>query len=153
MSDDLMSNVNSGEQLRFPSHRKSPFQAPDEYAVAREKGVVPATLFDGRTVWFASRYQDVSEVLMDRRFSSSSTAENFPFFSASRKQVQLAAPYTLNRIDPPEHSSLRRMFAPMFTVQKMALFRPRLQAFVDGLIKEIIEKGPPSTCPGISPCG
>jgi cytochrome P450 len=141
--EEILMGVVPEEQMHFPGVRKCPFREPDEYATAREKGVVKARLYNEKPVWFVSRHEDVSQVLMDRRFSSSTAAENFPFISESREKLQRAHPYVLSFIDPPEHTGLRRLFAPMFTIRNMDAFRPRLEAFVDSLITETLEKGPP----------
>jgi cytochrome P450 len=139
MQDDV------GEpEFSFPAPRRCPFEAPAEYEIARERGVVRAKLWDGQPTWFVGRYKDVSSILMDRRFSSNVKEPNFPFFSESRAKVLLAKPFGLPFIDPPEHSKLRRIFAPMFTVRNMELFKPQLDAFVRTVISDLVEKGPPA---------
>jgi cytochrome P450 len=139
----MMTEASAEEEFHFPSARTGPFEAPSAYGRAREQGLVEATMYNGCPTWLATRYADVTSILTDRRFSSDVLAPNLPLFSKSRAQAQTQH-IGLRDIDPPEHTRLRRIFAPLFTVRNMQKFRPRLEEFVDTVIQDVLEKGPPS---------
>lgn len=49
----------------------------------------------------------------------------------------------LDHMDPPEHDVYRRMLAPSFMVKRVERLRTEVEGVVNGLIDEMVAKGPP----------
>lgn len=86
----------------------------------------------GRTAWLATGYEEVRQVLGSDKFSArlpyGGTAAGFTW------------PGFLTQYDPPEHTRLRRMVAPAFSVRRMQGFRPRVEQVVEDSL-DVIEAG------------
>lgn len=85
--------------------------------------------------WLVTRYDDVREVLGDaRRFSSSDQArmERISLVVGEEAAARLTfqAPGWFIGADPPEHTRLRRLLTPEFTVKRMRPLQPRIEAIV-----------------------
>jgi cytochrome P450 len=90
-----------------------------------------------------TRYDDFRKVLTDPRFSADTTRPGYPSanpgMSLARQKYR-----TFISMDPPDHTSHRRMLTGDFSVKRMELMRPKLQSIVDQLIDDLIKKGPPA---------
>lgn len=134
----------SAEAPRFPMKRGCPMSPPAEFAAFREvDGPQKVTLWNGKTAWLFTRFEDVTTVLADNRFSIQPTTPGFPMLSAARDAFLKEKP-TFIRMDPPEHGHLRRMITKEFMVKRMDAMRPRIQELVDGLFDAMERKGPPA---------
>jgi cytochrome P450 len=125
--------------------RDHPLDPAPEYRQSRDRA--PFTLvrlWDGKLAWLATRYEDVQQILSDTRFSQVPSRPGYPFPSESRARLLMTEQPPLNQMDPPEHTKFRRMFSRMFTVQKIGLMRPRVQAMVDSLIDDMLAVGSPT---------
>ncbi len=90
--------------------------------------------------YFLSRYDDVVAVYQDHvRFSSDKRVEFAPKFGAS----PLYEHHTTSVVfrDPPDHTRIRRLFAPAFTPRALAALEPRIEALVDRLLDEARARG------------
>lgn len=120
----------------FPWPRGN-FDPPDLYAWARQnRPVTQVTLPTGRPAWLVTRYDDVRSILSDPRVSADSRLPGFPHYAdiAKRPDEERA----LLRMDPPEHTVIRRMIAPNFIVKRMEALRPRIQRLVDDTIDHML---------------
>jgi oxidation protein CepE len=76
----------------------------------------------GRTAWLATGFDEVRQVLGSDRFSSrllyGGTASGITF------------PGFITQYDPPDHTRLRRVLSPAFTVRRMERFRPQVERVV-----------------------
>jgi cytochrome P450 len=129
------------EPASFPMPRSSPFHPPPEYHRLRaEQPISKARLdFDGSEVWIVARYEDVRAVLSDLRFSSDFSKPGFP----ARLTVQPPGAGTFIRMDPPDHTRLRKALSLEFTVNKVKSLHPAIEQIVDGLIDGMTAKTPP----------
>jgi cytochrome P450 len=89
---------------------------------------------------FLTRYEDVVAVYQDhRRFSSDKQAEFAPKFGDS----PLYEHHTTSVVfrDPPDHTRIRRLFAPAFTPKALAALQPRVARLVDALLDRAAARG------------
>jgi cytochrome P450 len=93
------------------------------YADLRERRVVRAR--DGAVV--LARHADVVAVLSDRRFGKLPTPK-----APLRAARVLFRMFLL--LDPPDHTRLRRVVAPAFTVSAIAVLRERITSLTGGLL-------------------
>jgi cytochrome P450 len=122
------------QDLSYPMQRQCPFDPPGDYAQLRTtQRFARVRLWDGSRPYLLTDYADIRAVLSNPRFSCEPTREGFPHIFEGRKVADMADRSFL-RLDPPEHDRLRRMVMKEFTVKKVELLRPLIQAVVDRLI-------------------
>ncbi|MGH3804585.1 MAG: cytochrome P450, partial [Pseudonocardiaceae bacterium] len=86
----------------FPMHRTCPFSAPAEYRELRDtQPVAQVSLWDGRSAWLLTRYDDIRSILRSSSISSQTRRPNFPFLSASDQAAKMQDE-SLQRMDGPE---------------------------------------------------
>jgi cytochrome P450 len=98
--------------------------------------------------WLITRYEDVREVLSDAaRFSNSGSSVRAYVAAAAGSEAAAGLPLGQNvpliGYDPPQHTRLRRMLAPMFTVQRMLRLLPRIEAIVTEHLDDMAKHGGP----------
>ncbi|MCW2947910.1 MAG: linalool 8-monooxygenase [Actinoallomurus sp.] len=98
--------------------------------------------------WLVTRYDDVREVLGDAiRFSNSGQAVRAHVAAAvdeeTAARLPLAAQGSLIGYDPPDHTRLRRMLTPKFTVKRMRRLQPRIEAIVTEHLDVMQDNGGP----------
>lgn len=140
------SGVDTTEAMPFPVARSCPFGPPPEYAPLRESQPISKVQLriNGKTAWLITKYEHVRQVLSDHRVSANWKHPGFPL------QVQLPpellapeAPVSLFNLDPPVHTTQRRMLLPEFTVRRIEALRPHVQSIVDECIDAMVEAGGP----------
>ncbi|AWS43587.1 cytochrome P450 [Streptosporangium sp. 'caverna'] len=121
--------------------------APEAVALRESGGLakVPVTLGSGEA-WLVTQYADVRQVLSDpSRFSNTlmggaaeraAAAGISPETLARRRKGQLLA------FDPPEHTHLRRMLTPEFTMRRMRRLDPRIAEIVEQHLDLLEQAGP-----------
>jgi cytochrome P450 len=93
--------------------------------------------------WVLSRYADIEKVLRDKRFGrnymprmrklhGARVFDELSFRMFSKSIVVL---------DPPDHTRLRNLMAKAFTNREIETLRPRVQAMVDRLLDDVIDRG------------
>jgi cytochrome P450 len=90
--------------------------------------------------YLLTRYDDVVRVYQDHpRFSSDKRVEFAPKFGAS----PLYEHHTTSVVfrDPPDHTRIRRLFAPAFTPRALAALEPRVVRLVDRLLDAAAARG------------
>jgi len=97
-----------------------------ELPVARVGGTTGAADEGGR--WLLTRYEDASACLSNTQDFSSQSA-NYP-----------VRPWIPQAIDPPAHTSYRRLMNKWFTPDAMTAVEPHLKSFADELLDRMIEK-------------
>jgi hypothetical protein len=129
------------DTLIFPMTRSVPLTPPSVYSELRQEPPRRVPLRSGQTAWLVTRYSDVRAVLTDRRVSSDHVHPNFP-------QVIPVPPVpgivSFLRMDPPEHSRLRRMVSREFTARRVEEMRPGIHATVGRLLDAVAASGPPA---------
>ena len=90
--------------------------------------------------YLLTRYDDVARVYQDhQRFSSDKRVEFAPKFGPS----PLYEHHTTSVVfrDPPDHTRIRRLFAPAFTPRALAALEPRVVSLVDRLLDAAAARG------------
>jgi cytochrome P450 len=82
-------------------------------------------------IWLLTRYRDVAAVLRDSRKISKDVSRLIP---ADRLT---AFDRMLLNLDPPEHTRLRALIAPLFSVRKISQLETRIASIVDDLLDNI----------------
>ena len=123
--------------------------APELSAVRDDEGVREVVTTFGTPAWLVTRHADVKEVLGDA--SRFSVAGPRPLDEAVLGQLELSAEEraqmragNLLGFDPPEHTRLRRMLTPEFTVRRMRRIEPRIVEIVDDHLDAMEQAGPPA---------
>lgn len=127
----------------YPMERAKacPLDPPPAYGRFRaERPITRITLdFDGGEVWLVTRYEDARTILGDPRFSSDFSTPGFP----ARLTARPPGPGTFIRMDPPDHSRLRRMLQPEFTRRRVEALRPAIDGIVTKLVDDMASRTPP----------
>ncbi|WP_163507405.1 cytochrome P450 [Fodinicola acaciae] len=121
----------------MPVHmRRNRFDPDDTLAAMREQRPVHriSTLFQS-DAWLVTRYDDVREVLGD--------AGRFSNVGRSPQAGQTDSSGFLLAYDPPDHTRLRRMLTPEFTVRRMERLRPRIEQIVADHLDAMAAAGAP----------
>ncbi|MCV4113142.1 cytochrome P450 [Pseudomonas aeruginosa] len=107
---------------------------------------------DQASIWWISRYADVSACLRDRRFSADPArlgAAGVRQGGASwfgHQQLQPLARFYDNFMlfnDAPRHTRLRRLFAPAFGPDAVRRWEARIEALVEELLDSLLERREP----------
>jgi hypothetical protein len=96
------------------------------------------TTWDGRRVWYVTRYEDARRVLRDSRFSVVQD-KGLPELSPGRDKT----PGTLGRTDEPRHRELRRMLADEFLVKRIDALQPSIEHTVATQLALLLTAAPP----------
>ncbi|MCV7283053.1 cytochrome P450 [Mycolicibacterium flavescens] len=96
---------------------------------------VDVDLPDGTAAVAVARQSDVRTVLSDDRFS--------------RAQFRMRTPsagsdFGLVNVDPPLHTVRRRLLRGWLTMRSAQQARPRIELVANGLVDDLLEKGPPA---------
>jgi cytochrome P450 len=107
------------------------------FAGLREQGPVTKVVVEGLAVWLVTRYEDIREGLSDPRLSNDpelgdAVTRAVPWVGASDATAR-----HMLRLDPPDHTRLRRLVARAFTPRRIEALRPRIQQIADQLIAAI----------------
>ena len=136
------------EAPEMPLHmRREGFDPVREMAALRDdEGVRQVETAFGMPAFLVARHADVKAVLADSaRFSNDSRrafdAPGAPKLSAEERDRMRAG--NLLGVDPPEHTRLRRMLTPEFTVRRMRRLEPRIVEIVDDHLDAMEKAGPP----------
>ena len=128
------------EAPEMPLHmRRDGFGPARELARARDAdGVVEVLTPFGVPAYVVTRYSDTRRV-----FADAAT------FSSARPSRRSAAPGgrrdgMLIMYDPPEHTRLRKMLSPEFTVRRMRRLEPRITEIVDDALDDLERAGKPA---------
>ena len=86
-------------------------------------------VIDGLSVWLVTRYDDIRKALSDARLSNDPAIAD----AATRAVPWVGAAASggvsrhMLRLDPPDHTRLRRLVAKAFTPRRLEALRPRIQ--------------------------
>lgn len=127
--------------LRCPMHPMDP--PPDLMEAQRQGGGVKIRQWDGVEAWVFTQHEHVRSILGDNRVSVDPTRPGFPEKSAAYKQI-MGKDHNLRTMDDPEHAVQKRMLLQDFSVKRVEEMRPAIKDKVEGLIDEMIKKGPPA---------
>jgi cytochrome P450 len=137
------------EAPELPLHmRRDGFDPVPEMAALRdEEGVRRFETSFGSLAYLVTRHDEVKQVLADSaRFSNADRrafeAPGAPQVSEEERARMRAG--NLLGFDPPEHTRLRRMLTPEFTVRRMRRLEPRIVEIVDQHLDAMAKAGPPA---------
>ncbi|MCE7003148.1 cytochrome P450 [Kibdelosporangium philippinense] len=97
-------------------------------------------------VWQASGYEVVRRILGDY--------ENFttrPQFTQEKSAAHVEAQFVgqISTYDPPEHTRLRKMLTPEFTVRRIRRMEPAIQGLINDRLDMLEAEGPPADLQGL----
>jgi cytochrome P450 len=121
--------------------------APELAGVRDDEGIRLIETSFGYPAYLVTRHADVKNVLADSaRFSNESrrafeSPDAPPISDEERARIRAG---NLLGFDPPEHTRLRRMLTPEFTVRRMRRLEPRIVEIVDDHLDAMEKAGPPA---------
>jgi cytochrome P450 len=123
----------------LPTHRQNPLDPPKEIAALRETEPIARMTFpDGHNGWLITSHPAVRAVLASPAFSNRIENLHSPIPREGLKDLQFKAPPGMfNRMDPPDHTRIRRMLTGQFTVRRMNLLEPRIAEIAEQLLDEL----------------
>lgn len=121
------------------------FQYPgsphDALTPLREAGPIHRVkLPNGMPVWLITRYAEVREVLSDLRLSNQEQVDSLDRGALS-PQVRAAMSTSMLRVDPPNHTRLRKLVAAAFAPRRIQALRPRVQQLTGELLDRLAVAG------------
>lgn len=138
MASATLADLSTQAPPRFPMKRE-PLSPPAEFRdFQQQPGLVPVQMWNGKRAWLATRYEDVRSLLADNRFSANPATEGFPTISEGRASLVYSEEPSFIRMDPPDHSHLRRMLTSEFTLNRVAAMRVKTEFLVEKLIDEML---------------
>ncbi len=99
-----------------------------------------AELPDGRIVWLVNGYDNIRRMLVDQRFSRALAVAP----GHARQGFEMFAAGSINGMDPPEHTRLRKLVASAFTARRAEALRPRVAGIVGELIDAMLDRPQPA---------
>lgn len=119
--------------------RRTPFDEPELLREMREQDQLgTVTNWDGKQVWYVTRYEEARFVLQDSRFSVAQP-QAMPELMPGRDRT----PGALGRTDEPRHRELRRLLADEFLVKRVEALRPSIENTVAKQLAELLAMTPP----------
>jgi cytochrome P450 len=134
---------------QIPLHmRRDAFDPVAELAQVRAgEGVRRVVTTVGTPAWLVTRHADVKEVLADAARFSVAGPRPFEEVDGARMSAEERARLRAGNLlgfDPPEHTRLRRMLTPEFTVRRMRRLEPRIVEIVEAHLDAMEQAGPPA---------
>ncbi len=133
----------SAYDLFSPQFKADPF--PTFARMRREAPLYAHQAPDGSTIWYISRYEEATAVLLDNeQFCKDprNARDDTALGGASRRT---AAHQRINEnmlfSDPPDHTRLRSLVSQAFTPQRIQKLAPRVQAIANKLLDQVQGKG------------
>jgi cytochrome P450 len=147
MTETVQDETREAPTLPLHMRRDGFDPVPDMAAMRDDEGVREVDTAFGMPAFLVARHADVKAVLADSaRFSNESSrafdAPGAPEFSDEERARMRAG--NLLGVDPPEHTRLRRMLTPEFTVRRMRRLEPRIIEIVDDHLDAMEKAGAPA---------
>ncbi|MGW6904474.1 cytochrome P450 [Streptomyces sp. NPDC054940] len=100
---------------------------------------------DGKSVWLVTGHAEVRQVMADHvRFS---TRRRFGSRTATGRDAGVRPDPMVGQLmdyDPPEHTRLRQLLTPEFTLRRIRRLRPRIDTIVGARLDALAAAGPPA---------
>ena len=119
---------------------------PEIRIISGDRPVFRADLPGGRIVWLVSGYDNVRQMLIYQRFSRALAVAP----GRARQGFEMFAAGSINGMDSPEHTRLRKLVASAFTARRVEALRPRVAGIVNGLIDAMAGRQPADLVAGFS---
>ncbi|MCX2729829.1 cytochrome P450 [Saccharopolyspora sp. NFXS83] len=140
-TDSATADASPAPELPLHMRRNGFDPVPDLAAVRASTGITRFTTPFGADAWLVTRHADVRSLLGDaQRFSTAAYRPDFGL--PPEKAAELNRGNLLN-CDPPEHTRLRRMLTPEFTVRRMRRLQPRIEEIVGDHLDAMERAGSP----------
>src|SRR5690349_2006165 len=126
--------------------RRDGFDPVSDMAALRDdEGVRRVETAFGMPAFLVARYPDVRAVLADHARFSNEFRRDVPGAPelSDEERARMRAGNLLG-VDPPEHTRLRRMLTPEFTVKRMRRLEPRIVEIVGDHLDAMEKAGPPA---------
>ncbi|MGW4644340.1 cytochrome P450 [Sphaerisporangium sp. NPDC004334] len=127
------------------------FESVPELGRLRAEQPVSRLTTPAGTAWLVTRYEDVREVLGDATRFGNDPVDHRSYASIavsghSGEGAGTAPPRHgfLLAYDPPDHTRLRRLLTPEFTVRRIQRLAPRIERIVTDHLDAMEEAGPPA---------
>jgi len=133
-------SVVSDQVLQYPFVHDDALDVDRRYAELQARGPVRVQMAYGGPAWLATRYADVRTIFSDRRFSRV-RPQGTEAANAFRGASMVEPTFPLG-MDPPQHTRLRRITAPVFSPRQIRTLTDDVQALVDERLDAVLEQGP-----------
>jgi cytochrome P450 len=143
----MTETVHEAPELPLHMRRASFDPVPEMAAMRDDEGVRRVETAFGMPAFLVARHADVKAVLADHARFSNEFRRDIDVPGAPKltdeERARMRAGNLLG-VDPPEHTRLRRMLTPEFTVRRMRRLEPRIVEIVDDHLDAMEKAGPPS---------
>ena len=113
----------------------------DVLSALHEAGPIQCVkLPNGVPVWLVTRHAEVRQALNDPRLSNLDQADWFDQGALS-PQVRAAMNTSMLRIDPPDHTRMRKLVNKVFVPRRIEALRPGVQRFTGDLLDRLAAEG------------
>ncbi|MFD2470087.1 cytochrome P450 [Amycolatopsis silviterrae] len=131
-------------EVPLPMRRNGFDPVPELGEIRDGEGIARVDTAFGMSAYLVCRYEDVRQVLSDPvRFSSAlSPAPGAEHLSAEEQATMQAGQFIA--FDPPEHTRLRRVLTPEFTVRRMRRLEPRIAEIAEAALDDLERAGKPA---------
>src|SRR5437868_699749 len=129
----------------FPTVRDNLFDPPRLLiGRAQETPIRPLLFADGHEGWLVTGFAAVREVLADPHFSAAPEATHPVLPGSLTSRNRETRPGFFVRMDPPDHTRMRRLLTGQFTMRRMKLLQPRIEEITTACLDAMEAQGPPS---------
>ncbi|MGI5121657.1 cytochrome P450 [Marinactinospora thermotolerans] len=137
-----------GRPASFPIGRSCPFAPPDAYAAMREEApLTKVAIPGGKEAWLVTRHADVRTALASPAASSDARHPAFPALGDGEQAVAAdLRPFI--RMDPPDHTRVRRMLVGEFTVKRVRAMRPAIEEICAEQVDHLLSRPAPADLVG-----
>ncbi len=124
------------DSLAWPLHREGPDPVARLGEMREQAPVARLTSFLGMNVWLVTGESEARQVLAD----TTSYSTDIRPFMGKRGSTTDGDIGGLGFTDPPEHTRLRKLLTPEFTMRRLERLRPRIAAIVDAQLDRVAEE-------------
>lgn len=124
--------------MRYPLQRTGLDPVPRLAVVRDAEPVTRLARFLGRSIWLVSGHRELLAVLADTTSYSNDIRPLVASDQAGKDQYIGGLGFT----DPPEHTRLRKLLTPEFTMHRLRRLDPRITEIVEQRLDAMAERGP-----------
>jgi cytochrome P450 len=124
------------DSLAWPLHREGPDPVARLGEMREQAPVAKLTSFLGMNIWLVTGESEARQVLAD----TTSYSTDIRPFMGKRGSTTDGDIGGLGFTDPPEHTRLRKLLTPEFTMRRLERLRPRIAAIVDSQLDRVAEE-------------
>jgi cytochrome P450 len=121
------------DSLAWPLHREGPDPVARLGEMREQAPVAKLTSFLGMNIWLVTGESEARQVLAD----TTSYSTDIRPYMGKRGSTTDGDIGGLGFTDPPEHTRLRKLLTPEFTMRRLERLRPRIAAIVDSQLDRV----------------